>query len=67
MMKDEDLYKDRESQINAIEKTFEYASRPVSIPPDHTPTCWLERQNRVGMGLLQCMQQVWVQHEDGWD
>lgn len=30
-MKDQDIYKDRESQIAAIEKTFEKAKIPVSL------------------------------------
>lgn len=30
-MKDEDVYKDRESQIAAIEKTFKGAKEPVCI------------------------------------
>ena len=30
IMKDEDVYKDRESQMAAIEKTFEGATEPVS-------------------------------------
>lgn len=29
IMKEEDLYKDRESQINAINNTFEKAKQPV--------------------------------------
>ena len=29
-MKEEDIYKDRESQINAINDTFEKAKQPVS-------------------------------------
>lgn len=37
---EEEIYKDRDSQISAIEKTFEDAQKSVNISPKHLLLLW---------------------------
>lgn len=51
-MKEEDLYKDRDSQIAAIQATFERAKQPVCFVPLHSLCGMFFRNKNTDSALL---------------